>query len=283
MIQKLSRDAWYTKMNSDAGASATFSSRSLYIKHSIVCVLFSLLCILFFTACAVTPGPRAVKNADAHNNLGISYLKRGMLKEAYIEFQKALKLNPKNKEVLNNLGYVEATYGKYDEAISYYKRAISIDPDFSDAKNNIGVIYLDMENWDEAVKYFQSALSSPIYSTPEKAYANLGYAYYKSGDYQKAEDSVNEALILDPLFHRARYVLGLIYSGQDNEEAAIAEFKKAIGIMPDYIEAHFELAKTYFKSGKRNKALKHFMYVAEKDENIKRREEASEYIERLKY
>lgn len=246
-------------------------------------VLCSVFCVLLFSACATTPGPGSIKNADAHNNLGISYLKRGMLKEAYIEFQRALKLNPKNKEVLNNLGYVNAAYGKYTEAISYYKKAISIDRDYSEAKNNLGVIYLDLEDWDEAIKYFKSALSSPVYSTPEKAYSNMGYAYCKKGEYQNAENSVNEALILDPHFHLARFVLGLIYMEEDNEEAAIGEFKKSIAVMPDYMEAHFELAKTYLKSGKRNKALKHFMYVLEKDENAKRREQASEYIERLKY
>jgi Tfp pilus assembly protein PilF len=215
--------------------------------------------------------------------MGSSYLNSGQLNKAFIEFQKAIKLNPKNKETLNYLGYISARFKNYDEAISFYRRAISIDSNYSEAINNLGVIYAEIENWDDAIKHFKAALTNPVYSSPALAYSNMGYAYYKKGDYQNAEKALGEALIRNPVSPRALYISGLVYMALGNEKTAIEEFKKAIGIFPDYVDVHWELAKAYLKSGKKAKALKHFKVVVEKDDNTVRSREASEYIQRLKY
>jgi Tfp pilus assembly protein PilF len=174
-------------------------------------------------------------------------------------------------------------FKKYDEAISYYKKAISIDPDYSEAMNNLGVTYAETGNWDEAVTYFDSALANPMYETPESAYANKGYVLYMKGDYINAERAVKEALIINRLFPMASYVLGLVYTKLDNDDAAIEEFKKAIGLAPDYVEAHMDLAKTYLRSGNKAKALKHFEAVLDLDNNTLRLREALDHISRLKY
>ncbi|HDH05504.1 MAG TPA: tetratricopeptide repeat protein [Nitrospirae bacterium] len=257
-----------------------FFSRAASAFACVLCLLFS---VLFLSACAAVPAQEDIKKADAYNKLGSIYLSNGQLNEAFVRFQTALSLDPKNKETLNYLGYISARFNKYDEAVSYYKRAISVDPNYSVAINNLGVTYAEIENWDEAIKHFKAALNNPVYRTPDWAYSNMGYAYYKQGKYAEAENALREALIRNPVFPRAIYILGLIYTKLGNEKAAIKEFKKAIGIWSEYMDAHWEIAKAYFKSGERAKALKHFTVVAEKDTNTARSREASEYIERLKY
>jgi len=245
------------------------------------------LCLLLFTllifSCASTPSAQDIGEAEAHNKLGYSYLNNGQLNEAFVEFQKAIALNPENKEALYNLGYISYKFKEYPEAISYYERTLLVDPNYSEAVNNLGVIYTDMENWDEAIRYFKAALNNSLYPTPAWAYSNLGYAYYRKGNYIDAEKSLKEALIRNPVFPRAVYILGLVYIKTNDDKAAIAEFKKAIGTQPDYTDAHWELAKAYLRTGRKAKALKHFQVVAEKDEDIERRTEASDYIEELKY
>jgi len=215
--------------------------------------------------------------------MGSSYLDNGQLNDAFMEFQKAIELNPRSKTTLNYLGYLSMRFEKYDEAISYYKKAISIDPDYSEAINNLGVTYAETGSWDEALKCFDSALSNAMYKTPERAYANKGYVLYMQGEYSNAERAVKEALIRNRLFPMASYVLGLVYTKLDNDAAAIEEFKKAIGLAHNYAEAHMEIAKTYLRSGNRAKALKHFEAVLEYDNNPIRLREASDQISRLKY
>lgn len=245
--------------------------------------LFTLLLVLIFASCATSPSSQDLNQSEAHNKLGVSYLQNGQLNEAFVDFQKALKFNPQNKESLHYLGYISAEFEKYDEAISYYERAIAIDPDYSDAQNMLGVTYARLEKWNEAARNFKAALSNPTYSTPERAYSNLGYAYYMMEDYGKAEEALKEALIRNPVLLNAMYILGLVYTKTGQDNMAIEEFKRAIGIMPDYLDAHWEVAQAYLRKGDRAKALKHFKMVVEKSEDVVRVREASHQIERLKY
>jgi len=247
-----------------------------------VCVLYSLFCVLFFSACATVNDTEKTKQVETYSKMGDSYLSSGKPTEAYTEFQKAILLDPNNKEALNRLGYISALFRKYNEAISFYQRAIKADPNFSEAIFNLGVVYLEVENWDEAVKCFRAALNNPLYASPEKAYLSMGYAYYKKGEYPKAEDSIKEALLRNPVFPMANYTLGLVYVKNKDNMAAIEEFKKAVGIMPDYMDAHWELANAYLRTGEKGEALKHFRIIAGKDSDIKRSREALEVIELLK-
>lgn len=246
-------------------------------------VQFSVFCVLFFvSACATTPRGEDIKKAETHYKLGVSYFNENQLKESFIEFQKAIKLNPKDKNSLNALGYISTRFKEYDEAISYYKRAISIDPNYSEAMNNLGVTYLELENWDEAIKYFKMALRNPLYSTPEKAYLNMGYSYYKKGEYPNAVNTLKEAILRYPDFPQYFYVLGLVYKELGKNKAAIDEFKKAVDTDPQYIDAHWELANTYLRIRDKEKAIKHFKIVAESGGNNERSKKALEYIELLK-
>jgi Tfp pilus assembly protein PilF len=238
---------------------------------------------LFITACATTPSTKDINRAEAYNKFGFSYMKNAQTNMAYVEFQKAIKLNPKNKETLNYLGYINATWGKHDEAIAHYKRAISIDPDYSEAMNNLGVAYLDIEKWDEAISAFTNALENPLYTTPERPSTSMGYAYYMKGDYQKAANILRETLIRNPAYPLANYTLGLVYVKLSDDKNAVKEFMTAIAVSPEYINAHWELAQIYLKIGSKAKALKHLGIVAEKDNDIKRSRMAIDQIEKLKY
>jgi Tfp pilus assembly protein PilF len=252
-----------------------------------VAKLFGVFCVLLLSACATTPSDKDLKKAETHYNLGVSYLTKEQLNDAFVEFQKAVKLDPKHKESLNSLGYLSFRFKKYDEAISYYKRSISIDPNYSEALNNLGALYLDIENWDEAIKYFKMALKNPLYTTPEKAYSNMGYAYYRKGDYTNAINILNEVFVRYPdgfpqPSYFPYYVLGLVYVKVGNISAAIGEFKKALDIAPEYINTHWELAHAYLRIGDKDRAVQHFQEIVEKAGNDERSKEASEYIELLK-
>ncbi|UCH80149.1 MAG: tetratricopeptide repeat protein [Nitrospiraceae bacterium] len=251
--------------------------------HQILTFLFTVVIAFYLSSCSTAPSRGDVSRAETHHRMGSSYMDNGQYNEAFVEFKKALEFNPDKKETLNYLGYLNMRFKEYDKAVVYFKKAISIDPGYAEAMNNLGVTYAEIGKWDEAIRYFDAALSNPVYETPEMAYANMGYVYYLKGDYINAEKVIKEALMRNNLYPMASYVLGLVYTKLENDDAAIEEFKKAIGLAPDYAEAHMDLAKTYLRSGSRAKALKHFEAVLEHDDNPLRLREASEYISGLKY
>lgn len=280
MNKDISPHSYFGKTSPEFHSNYPFSAGSNVF---FICFLFSVFCTLFFAACATTPNTKDIKRAEAYNTLGVSYLKNGQTNQAYVEFQKAIGLNPKNKETLNYLGYINALYKKYDEAIEHYKRAISIDPNYSDAMNNLGILYIEIGKWNEAISSFTGALKNPLYNTPERAYTSMGYAYYMNGDYHKAENALKEAMMRNPVYPLANYTLGLVYVKLSDDEKAINEFTKAIAISPDYISAHWELAQIYLRIGANAKALKHFGIVAEKDNDMERSKMAIDHIKKLKY
>ena len=244
-------------------------------------IIFLSICLVISIYACATVDPEKAKQAENHNEMGASFLSEGKNNEAYTEFQQAIILDPKNKEALNQLGYLSARFKKYDDAISYYRRAIAADPDYADAMNNLGVLYLELENWDEAIKCFNSALKNPLYRSPEKALSSLGYAYYRKGEYSKAETYLKEAIVRNPIFSIAYYTLGLVYVKDGDDRSAIEQFQKAIDMVPGYIDAHWEIANAYRRLDIREKALKHFRIVADKDTDVKRIRQAWHYIDLL--
>lgn len=246
---------------------------------------FSLICYLiipslFFYSCA-TMDKETINKAEAHYKLGVSYMSKGELNDAYIEFQKAININPEHREALNSLGLISTRFKKYDDAISYYNKAIAIDPKYSEAMNNLGVTYLELERFDDAIRYFKMAVENPLYLTPERAYSNMAFAYYRKGDYKSADNSINEAIIRSPNFSYALYVRGLIRVVSGDDEGAIMDFKKVLGIIPDYIDVHWEIAHAYLRIGEREKAVEHFKFIADNAQDTRMIKEAKEYIDLL--
>lgn len=67
-------------------------------------------------------------HGPAHNNLGVIYLKKGLLFEAAGEFQWARQLLPGHPDPRLNLALTLETAGKTDDAIATYKTALEVFP-----------------------------------------------------------------------------------------------------------------------------------------------------------
>ncbi|TNF53524.1 tetratricopeptide repeat protein [bacterium] len=247
------------------------------ISVKTVCMIVS---IALLPACASMQQAESKKDAEVHYRLGVSYLKGNETQKAFVKFHEAIRLNPRDKRSFNYLGLISAQRQEYDKAISYYKRAIAIDKNYSEAMNNLGVTYLETENWEEAIKYFREALKNPLYATPEKAHANLGYAQYRKGNYEEAEYVLQTALLKYPRSNYSAYVLGLVYTALEKMDDAIEIFDTAVNMAPYDLEARWELAHAYLRVGRNKKALEQFQIIAETS-GSKRSTEASKYIELL--
>jgi len=64
----------------------------------------------------------------AHNNLGVLYLKAGLKIKAFVEFSKAVELDPKFAPGFVNLAKVSISDGNFAEAEPALKKAIEADP-----------------------------------------------------------------------------------------------------------------------------------------------------------
>ncbi len=61
---------------------------------------------------------------------------------------------------------------------------------------------------------------------------------------------------------------GQAHYNEGSFSEALVDFKKSIGVKPDYLKAHFNIAMTYYKEEYFDSAAKHFNRVIELDSNI---------------
>jgi len=228
-----------------------------------------LLIIIFLSSCATTTTLENAQKAGAHYKIGVSYFNENKIQSAFVEFQKALELNPKDKEVMNALGLVYLKFEDLQKAQQSFIKAVTIDPDFSEAHNNLGVTYTKMGKWSEAVDSFKRALKNPIYQTPGNAYYNLGNAYYRLGLIDDAINAYKEAIKRMQDFHRPYYGLALCYNAKGQYGEAASAITRAMELDPVY-------------KGNKDKAMED---LKERKLKAKGEEEKDivDYIEILKY
>lgn len=194
-----------------------------------------IITIFICGACAGVGTEDKFQKATAHYQLGMSYLNDNNIQPAFVEFQKALELNPDDKEVLNIIGVIYLLkLEDYPKAIDHFQRALRIDKNFSEASNNLGFAYEKTDRFNEAIESYKTALSNPLYLGAEKAFNNLGRAYYRAKNFNEAADAHKEAAKRHSDFHLPYYGLALCYNAMGRYGDAAIALKKAIELDPAY-------------------------------------------------
>ncbi|HMK44750.1 MAG TPA: tetratricopeptide repeat protein [Dissulfurispiraceae bacterium] len=195
-------------------------------------LLVAVLCCSLMVGCAARSGGvdrEEGKDAEFYKKIGISFMSEGRNQLAFVEFQKALKLQPNDADTLYYIGLVYMSFDEVDNAITHFSRAVALRVDFSEAANSLGEAYLRAKKYNEAVSAFQKALANRFYKTPEHAMNNLGTAYYRLGKLDDALASYKMALRRNPSFI-APY-LGIALA--NNKAGQFGEASDALGLFID--------------------------------------------------
>ncbi len=191
--------------------------------------------MLLVAACAGMSKEERGQRSKAHYQLGVSYLNENNIQPAFVEFQKALELNPNDKEVLNAIGIIYLLkLEDFPRAIEFFQRALEIDKNFSEASNNLGFAYERTGKYNEAVESYKVALSNPLYRYAEKVFNNLGRAYYRMKKYDNAVDAYKEAIKRSSDFPLPYYGLALCYNAMGRYGDAATALRKAVEVDPAY-------------------------------------------------
>lgn len=100
-------------------------------------------------------------------------------------YSKLLEKNPKNFDAYLSISISHAKKGEWEESIDYCKKAIDVNPASYEANNQMGIVYYCCNQVKDSIDYYEKALDLK----PEgdyKIYSNLGYAYEKIGEIDKA-------------------------------------------------------------------------------------------------
>jgi len=162
---------------------------------------------------------KGLDNAGIHFYKGLSLRYLEKYKEATIEVNKALEMEPANQEYMNEKGLILYYEGKLDEALEVFLVAKDLPETYPEPYYWIASIYHDQEKFDEALAAYYEALNhlSKENSLYLVALTNIGQLEFSSTkDYKKSIEIYQKAIEMSP--KNFELYTKLIKSYNSNEE-----------------------------------------------------------------
>lgn len=133
-----------------------------------------------------------------------------------------------------------------EQARRHYEAALMSAPGHVDARNALAAWHAEHGELRQAIALWEG-LAGTV-SGPGHAYvlSNLGHAQFLNGDLSKAQASLAEACLLDPLNHRAWHHLGNVLAKMGQRERANAMYKQAAALLGHDFKSDYALVS---KSG----------------------------------
>lgn len=147
-------------------------------------------------------------------------------------FSHTLAITSDNWLIRNNLGVELNRLGKTEEAVAQYRESLRIQPNYSISHYNLATLMEKTGKDGEAAVHYREAQ-------------------------RLAPNDPDAADRLRVLLNN----MGTKLADQGRYEEAIACYREALQIMPDYADAHFNLASDLEKTGRKDEAISHYREV----------------------
>jgi len=138
--------------------------------------------------------------------------------QAITYYQAALRKDRNNSALCNKLGLAELKNDDMAAARVDFERAVKLNPKFADAVNNIGAIAYMQKNYGAAAKHFKKAVA--LEETRPAFHVNLGAAWFSQKKVERALAEYGRALELDPEALRQESRAGITAQIASPEERA---------------------------------------------------------------
>ncbi len=232
----------------------------------------------------------APKESGVYVNLGVAYSQKGRIEDAVIALQQSLEIEPNNLNAFLNLGTVYEQDGWFEAADQCFKQAKMLAPNSpliqqffskkdsflrsqdsskkSDSFIKQGLGPFQTGQYAIALKFFQQA--AEVNKSSPAPRINIGNAYLRMGQHEKAEEAYKLAVQLAPRNSMARYSLGNYYTVKQLWKDAIREFERAEALGFGHVNLYSGLAKAYILEKQFQKAeisLNKLLKLAPSDPN----------------
>ena len=202
--------------------------------------------------------------AEAHFALGSVYKEQGQHDLAIGQYGEAIKLKPDYAEAHRGLGVAYSTKGLYDLAIREFEETVKLKPDDAGAHYNLGIAYGIKGQYDLAERQFEETLR--LRPDHEEARSILNELYKskheRSGITPQSPIPMEEDKGAEAQLHleRGLALLKKVMPGYDVSalDPAISEFKEAVRLKPDLVEAHYNLGWAYGIKGQDDLKISEF-------------------------
>ncbi len=168
---------------------------------------------------AVALDPNSV---DALEGLSLSQIAEGANDNASQTLTHCLNLDPSNYGCLYALGLLGINEKDYDEAQAAFEHAHRLAPEAPEALIGMGRLADDRGEWQQAIEYYEQALY--VWPYDADAFLGIAYEYEEHGLLADAKDVTLKGLNIAPDDGRLHYMLGLLYRREGNRDLALEQF-----------------------------------------------------------
>lgn len=185
------------------------------------------------------------------------YLADNRIEKSISALEKAEELSPGNLEITIAKGRVYLTAGEYKKAMDVFKGIEKSNSEYAPAYFFQATV-LELEGRKEAaVERHKKALEySPDYVP---SLNNLAYLYTEGyGPLEKAVEMAQKAKKSAPRDGRVSDTLGWAYYKTGNYDEALKNFKEAVYYLPDEAAIHYHFGLAYMKKNMNDRAEKEF-------------------------
>jgi Flp pilus assembly protein TadD len=188
--------------------------------------------------------------------VAFDYILLGDYPDADKWLTRALQSTPEDAEGWYYLGRTKYNENRFEEAIEDFQRCLKMDGANLRAEYNLGLAYQGLGRMDDAVAAFRSAIARQEHKLNQDAepFIDLGSLLLDDNQSQEALPYLLKAVAISPQEFRAHEQLGRAYERLDQLEKAQAEFEKAVALAPQNPRLHYVLGQVYRKEGLAEKA-----------------------------
>lgn len=208
---------------------------------------------------------------DIGYTLALAYLKQKQLQAAQQIFSNMIGSLGDKPEVHILIGRAYRETGYIDEAIEEFKKTIALNPKHPGAHYCLGISYLLKDGTlklKEAAVEFRAEVA--LYPEEFLAIYNLGLACVVERKYEEAVTWLEHAARLRPQNSDVFLFLGNAYHGLGRFDKAVESFNKCIALNPDLdktsifaAEVHYLMGRSLVQIGRSEEAEKHLMAAKE--------------------
>ena len=223
-------------MGLDSRAHSLDGSIRLY------CLSASLILALFSGSQSNSQDTRLQKTDESSSpelQRGIVLAQKGDFKKAEEAFEQAVALHPQDPRALTALGQVQEQLGELPESVETFHKVLELDPRSADAHENLGIALGDQSNLAEALK--ESSIATQLVPRSASAHFLRGRLLSDLGRHEEAREEFRKALNIDPEYAEALYFWAALEGDEDNTKIEGDLLKRYLKLRPDQATAFNQL------------------------------------------
>jgi serine/threonine protein kinase/Tfp pilus assembly protein PilF len=168
----------------------------------------------------------APNNSLAHSVYAVVLMLKGRFEEAIAESRRGVEVDPLSLEANTYLGWVLFFARRYDEAVKQLRTTVDMDPNYYFSRMVLGFAYERQGDRSRALEELQKASQLVSDSGIVLPLAELGAAYARSGQKDKAEQILKELIRRSERSYVDAYDLALVYAGLGKKDQALTALEK---------------------------------------------------------